>query len=432
MMKKPKLKKINSFTRQLSISVPWKDLKDDYQQLFDKMKANYTPPGGRKGKVFGPALELFKKNYTVNIETQFAEDSISKYYQEALNKEDLVPINQGKILDLKFKEGQELKFDIEFEIKPEFNLPKYEKKFKIQAIKYIPTNQDLKDALSDLQNRFSTMKEINSSAEEGHYLLVDMQELDNGTPIIGKKIEQQYVRLGFGAFNNDALDLLSGIKKNEKRNVLLDIQGNKIQYEVLVHKIEEQVIPELNDEFAKMVDPNCKDFKSFESNLKDNIAQNFETEHLKSINNAIVDHFVSKTKLEAPNSMIENYLNHLIDNNKAQQPNMTDQQEKEIRETSRDTAIMNIKWYLIKEEIINKEKINVSNDDMEKRKEELIAQDPQNAKNIKVFLKDPNNQQRFFDDILNEKLFNYLKEFAVIKIEEKKSDELRKMQGASK
>ena len=93
---------------------------------------------------------------------------------------------------------------------------------------------------------------------------------------------------------------------------------------------------------------------------------------------------------------------------------------------------MNIKWYLIKEEIINKEKINVSNDDMEKRKEELIAQDPQNAKNIKVFLKDPNNQQRFFDDILNEKLFNYLKEFAVIKIEEKKSDELRKMQGASK
>ena len=63
------------------------------------MKANYTPPGGRKGKVFGPALELFKKNYTASIEAQFAEDSISKYYKEALDKENLVPINQGKILD---------------------------------------------------------------------------------------------------------------------------------------------------------------------------------------------------------------------------------------------------------------------------------------------------------------------------------------------
>ena len=91
-----------------------------------------------------------------------------------------------------------------------------------------------------------------------------------------------------------------------------------------------------------------------------------------------------------------------------------------------------VKWYLIKEEIINKEKIDVSNDDMERRKKELIEKDPQNAKNIKVFLKDTNNQQKFFDDILNEKLFNYLKEFANIKVDKKKSDELRKSQGASK
>ena len=130
--------------------------------------------------------------------------------------------------------------------------------------------------------------------------------------------------------------------------------------------------------------------------------------------------------------MIENYLNHLVENNKTQQPNMTDEQEKEIRETSKDVAIMNIKWYLIKEKIINKEKIDVSNDDMEKRKKELIDKDPQNAKNIKVFLKDQNNQQKFFDDILNEKLFNYLKKFATIKVDKKKSDELRKMQGEPK
>jgi len=429
---KTKLKNINSFTKSLSISVPWNDLESDYNKLFDRMKSNYTPPGGRKGKVFGIHLDLFKKNYTSSIESQFAEESISKYYKEALDKLDLTPINQGKILDLKFKQEQNLDFDLEFEIKPEFKLPKYDKKFKIQAVKYIPTDQDLKDALADLQNRFSTMKEINSGANEGHYLLVDMQELNDGSPVIGKKMEKQYIRLGFGAFNKDVLDSLSGIKKDEKRNVSLDIKGNKIQYELSIHKIEEQIIPELDDEFAKTVDPNSKNLKSFKSKLTENIAENFETEHLKSVNNAITDYFVSKTKLEAPNSMIENYLNHLVENNKTQQPNMTDQQEKEIRETSKDTAVMNIKWYLIKEQIINKEKIDVTNADMEKRKKELIDKDPQNAKSIKVFLKDTNNQQKFFDDILNEKLFNYLKEFAIIKVDEKKSDELRKMQGVSK
>ena len=65
MMKKPKLKKINSFTNQLSVSVPWKELKDDYQKLFDRMKSNYTPPGGRKGKVFGIHLELFNQSHII-------------------------------------------------------------------------------------------------------------------------------------------------------------------------------------------------------------------------------------------------------------------------------------------------------------------------------------------------------------------------------
>ena len=429
---KTKLKNKNSFTKSLSISVIWDDLKEDYQKLFDRIKSNYTPPGGRKGKVFGIHLELFKKNYTSSIEGQFAEDSISKYYKEAIDKLDLVPINQGKILDLKFKQDQKLEFDIEFEVKPDFNLPKYNKKFKIKAVKYIASDQDLSDALSDLQNRFSTMKEIKTGASEGHYLLVDMQELDNGTPIIGKKMEKQYIRLGFGAFKNHSLTTLLGIKKNEKRNVSLDIKENKVQYELLIHKIEEQIIPELNDEFAKTVDPNSKNFEALKTKVSDNIDENFETEHLKSVNNSIIDYFVNKTKLEAPDSMIENYLNHLIENNKTQQPKMTDEQEKEIRATSKDAAIMNIKWYLIKEKIINQEGIDVSNDDLEKRKKELIEKDPQNAKSIKVFLKDSSNQQKFFDDILNEKLFNYLKDFAIIKVNEKKSDELRKMQGGSK
>ena len=429
---KTKLKKKNSFTKNLSVSVPWSDLESDYQKLFDRIKSNYTPPGGRKGKVFGIHLDLFKKNYTTSIEGQFAEESISKYYKEAIDKLELVPINQGKMLDLKFKQEQNLEFEIEFEVKPDFNLPKYEKKFKIQATKYIPSDQDLSDALADLQNRFSSMKEINKGAKKEHYLLVDMQELDNGAPIIGKKMEKQYIRLGFGAFNDDALSALEGIKKDEKRNISLDIKGNKVHYELFVHKIEEQIIPELNDEFAKTVDPNSKNIKDLKSKVSDNIADNFNSEYLKSINNSIIDYFVQKTKLEAPDSMIENYLNHLVENNKTQQPNMTEEQETEIRTSSKDMAIMNIKWYLIKEQIINLQKIDVSNDDLEKRKKELIEKDPQNAKSIKVFLKDANNQQKFFDDILNEKLFNYLKEFAIIKVDEKNSDELRKMQGATK
>ncbi len=428
---KTKIKNKNSFTKELSVTIPWSDLEKDYKAAFERAKDNYTPPGGRKGKVFGVQLKLFKKNYTPSIEAQFSENSVNQYYRQAIEELKLSPINQGQITHLAFNEGKDLVFKIEFECKPEIKLPNYKKKFKVTAIKYAPSKKDLEDSLSDLQNRFSSMKEITTGADKEHFLFVDLQELESGAPVIGKKIEKQYVRLGFGAFKGDALKTMKGIQKGEKRNVTIDIEGKKVDYEVLVHKVEEQTIPKLDDKFASTVEPELKTLKELKDKINNNISQSFENEHKKAVNNAIIDYFVGKTKFDAPESMIQNYLDHVIENNKAQQPSMTEEQEKEMRDSGLEGAIFNVKWYLIKEQIVNSEKISVSKEDLEERTNELIKKEPQNEKSIKDFLQSPENQQRFFDDMLSEKLFQFLSEFATIKVDKKKSDELRKAQGGS-
>ena len=426
---KTKVKNKNSFTKEISVTVPWKNLKEDYQKAFDKAKDHYTPPGGRKGKVFGVQLKLFKKNYTPSIEAQFSENSVNDYYRKAIADLKLSPINQGQITHLTFHEGEDLVFKIEFEFKPEIKLPNYKKKFKVSAIKYIPSKKDIDDSLSDLQNRFSSMEEVKDGADKEHFLFVDLQELDSGSPVIGKKIEKQYVRLGFGAFKNAALKTMKGIKKDEQRNVTIDIEGKKVDYQVFVHKVEKQIIPKLDNKFAATVEPGLKTLKELKDKIKDNINQSFENEHIKEINNGIINYFVDKTKLDAPESMIQNYLDHIIENNKAQQPNLTKDQEEEMRNSGLEGAIFNVKWYLIKEKIINDEKISVSKEDIDNKTKDLIKREPQNEKSIKDFLKNPENQQRFFDDMLSEKLFDFIKDYVNVKVNKKKSDELRKSKG---
>ena len=90
-----KLKKINDFTKELTCKIPWEDLKDSFKNEFNKVKLNHTPQGGRKGKVFGRDLELFKRNYGTAIEANFAEKSLNIFYidivQEFEKEED--PIN---------------------------------------------------------------------------------------------------------------------------------------------------------------------------------------------------------------------------------------------------------------------------------------------------------------------------------------------------
>ena len=139
---KTKLKKSGDCIKELSVTVSWNDIEGDYFKEFNNVKANYTPPGGRKGKVRGPALALFKKNYTQAIEAKYAENSIEKYYKLALNENKLIPVNQGKIIDMQFKEGGDLFFKIEFEVRSEVKLPNFKKKFKVSAVKYIPNISD--------------------------------------------------------------------------------------------------------------------------------------------------------------------------------------------------------------------------------------------------------------------------------------------------
>ena len=86
-----KLKKINDFTQELTCNVPWEEIQDSFKDEFNKVKSNHTPNGGRKGKVFGRDLELFKKNYGSAIEANFAEKSLNVYYQKALQEKKIKP-----------------------------------------------------------------------------------------------------------------------------------------------------------------------------------------------------------------------------------------------------------------------------------------------------------------------------------------------------
>ena len=91
--------------------------------------------------------------------------------------------------------------------------------------------------------------------------------------------------------------------------------------------ILEQVLPDLNDSFAQSVAPDLKTIKDLKSRLKENIEKNLDDDYKKRLHDKIIDHFVEKTKLTVPKSMVESFLQNLFENEKknflAEVKNMT-------------------------------------------------------------------------------------------------------------
>ena len=122
---KTDIKEINSFTRQLDVTVEWNAIADEYRKEFIKARSKYNMSGFRKGKV---PEEIVKKNLGSVIDANFAESSLNEYYRKAIEELEIIPINQAKINNLNFKEGLDLSFSAEFEVEPKITLPNYKKK----------------------------------------------------------------------------------------------------------------------------------------------------------------------------------------------------------------------------------------------------------------------------------------------------------------
>ena len=422
---KIKVKNINDFTRELSCTVPWEELEDLFKEEFEKVKSNHTPQGGRKGKVFGRDLELFKKNYGTAIEASFAEKSLNRFYHEALHQEKLNPIDQAQVSKLDFSEGKELTFTLSFEIIPDIKLPNYEKKFKIKMVKYIQADDDINNALEELRQQHSNLKTIDDGAKTGNFINADFQELDESDlPIIGKKLEKQYIKLGIGAFTGATEKDLLGVKPEDKRKVTINYgEGKTSRYEISINKVEEQILPDLDDGFATTVSPDLKTLDDLKTQIKDNIQKSIDDDYEKRKRESFISHFVSKTKFKAPESMVNRYLEKFVEEEKKRNKDIDSDK---LKEDSRDMADFNVKWYIIKDRLIAKSEVSITDNDVDNEIKKIMIESNEEKKKIEEFFSNSANRDSLSSNLLNEKLFAYINEYAVVTDSEKSTAELRK------
>ena len=95
-----KIKKIDTFNREMSISIPWIELESDFERSVKTFSKKIKLPGFRPGKV---PKKVLMGQFLPSIEADFIENSINKYYLNALKQEEIYPVNKGSISDVNFK-----------------------------------------------------------------------------------------------------------------------------------------------------------------------------------------------------------------------------------------------------------------------------------------------------------------------------------------
>ena len=419
-----KLKEINSYGREFMIDLPWNEIEQDFDKAIRKFSKRVKLPGFRPGKI---PRKVLMNQFKPSIEADFIENSVNNYYLKALKEKEIVPVNMGSVSDVNFNYGEHFKFKVTFEVEPQIKLPRMKKNLlKVEKTKYVCDDDDIDLAIEEVRNGHAEVKTIEDGAQSGDFVICDLQEVDNtGVPIIGKKLETRYVKVGQPPFDNENEKKLLGVKPNDSVKVMVPIDENKSlsNFELSVKNVERQILPELNDEFVKLADPKSKDISEYREKVKENLDKAYANRSDEAFNQKICDAMIEKINPEFPPSMAESYLKHIIEDISKNNSEMDQDKAKEIY---KPVAERNLKWYLIRNAIIQSQSFEISKEDILKEIEDRKNINPDHAKDIDNYFKKPSNRSRLSDDLMEKKILAYLKEFAKIKEVKLATKDLRK------
>ena len=420
------IKNINEYTREIKLDIPWETLEPDFEACMKKFSKKVKLPGFRPGKI---PRERLLQQFQPNIEAQFMDDNIYKYYLTALQDKKIVPVNQAAISDVNFKMGDEFSFTAKFEVEPDFSLPRFKKNmFQVQRNKFIPDEQDINDAIDQLRRSHARIETVEDGAKEKDFILCDLQKLDDsGVAIIGKKFEKQMLKVGDGSFTDDQKEKLVGLKPEDLARVELPDNEDKTiksPYELKVIKVERENLPEIDSDFVKLVNPDLGSVDDLREDVLKKINENFEERSKQAFERELSDALIEKAGLNVPPSMVDNYLNNILEDVKKQNSGEPLDEEK-VLETYRPSAERNLRWYLIRKKIIDQEEIKFERKDIDAEIENLVTRSPNSEKEIRRFYKKPSNRQRIEDDMIEKKILEYLDQFAKVKEVEVNTKDIR-------
>ena len=418
-------KNINDHTRELKVDLTWEEVQPNFNKAAKAFSKKIKMPGFRPGKV---PMERLLNQFQANIEAEFMDANFQKYYLAAVQEKKLMPVNKAEIKDVNFRMNEDFSFTATFEVEPEIVIPSMKKNsLQVNRTNYLHDDQDIEDAIIQLRKARASIVTIEDGAKEGDYLVCSLQKLDDsGVPIIGKKFENQYLRVGNGSFTDDQKDKLMGLKSGETARLRLPVNedGGDADYDLVVDRVERENLPELNDDFIKTVNPDLNSVDSLRKDVEKKIIENFKERSQTAYERELSDKAIDFVNPAFAPSMVKNYLENLVEDVKKQN-NGEPLDESKVKEQYKSVAERNVKWYSIRKELINSQEMKVEKENVEEEILRLIQRTPKSEKEIKRFYKKPSNKKRIEDDLMEKKILNYLEQFTQVKEVDVETKKLR-------
>lgn len=420
-----KVNKESKTKKEIEIIISPQEIEEYTAKAVENLSFQKKINGFRPGKVPRKIIEDM-----IGKEAIWAEAcnlAIKESYRQVMEKENYLIVSQPEIKIQTIEFNKPLSYKIVFYFIPEIILPDYRKIaadiFKNKK-ELIVEEKEVDELLEELRRSRAKIKAVARKSQFGDQLLIDFQGLIDGITQANFKSEKVNFVIGESKFIKGFEEELIGLKQGDSKEFFLDTEvldsqqkkiKKRIKFNVKVHSVFERELPELNDDFARILG-NFSDLNDLRLKLKTNIKKEKEIKEKEKNRLMILEEIIDKTSTEIPEFLIEEELKGMIEAFKKELPQFGFSSFDEyLKKTNKKEEMLKKEWSviarkrvlgdLIFEEIVKKENIIVSEEEINQEVKNYLSRFHDEIKNLPA----PDKLKEYFKRLIKkEKVFNFL------------------------
>ena len=410
---KAKVSEPESWKRIFEIEVPHEELDKLFEEKLHSVKKDLTLPGFRPGKVPFP---LIKQRYGEAIRAEAVDELVQKAFKETCTEQKIVPVSRGTVNDLKVEEGKPISFIVETEVDPPIEIKGYDK-LKVKVTPKKIKDDDVDEAVKNLQERFAEFRDVERPSKKGDYVRLEYQkvvidgqersDVKNPTYPVELGAEHRIKDFDKGLIGHGAGEVVEVSVKFPKDYAEKDAAGKSGEFTIKITAVQEKVLPPI-DSFLKKLG----DFENEEA-LRAHVRSRLDEDELQRAKNEAhsqaIEALIEGNPFEVPPVRIEHFIDYVLE--EAQRERRQGEaipSREDVAKKYHDVAIRTIKRQRIIDFIAAKEKIAATQEEVDVEIRRLAEQYNQPFDALKQTLRQNGTTIRIRDDLREQKTLDFL------------------------
>ncbi len=326
--------------RRLKIQIPTETVEMQVESRLKSMLPRVKIDGFRPGKV---PLKVVKQHYGAQVFQEVAGELIQNSFRDALTQENLNPAGEPSISTDGIREGEPLEFTATFEVYPEIELAPVSD-MKLEKLTASVTAADVDNMVETLRKQRAGWNAVERAAADGDRVVVSFKGRVDGEAFDGGSADDVPVVIGSGAMIPGFEQHLQGLKAGDETTFKVDfpkeykaahLAGKEAEFDVVVKAVEESVLPEVDEDFAKAFGVQDGSIDRLREDIRANMERELDNRIRVEIKNAVMERLLESNPVEVPAAMVREEAETLRKQTATQMPGSEQPVEAYIEDATR-------------------------------------------------------------------------------------------------